>query len=107
MVGLQTTVRGAHHTKPSTVKQFMERMTKYFNGWETFAADLSWEIIYVQHGESEAITTWQECKNFPKLDNSEDATQRRRSRGRARRRGREDHGVLEGKGISVPGDDIS
>ncbi|RNE95436.1 retrotransposon hot spot (RHS) protein, partial [Trypanosoma conorhini] len=65
MVGLQTTVRGAHHTQPSKVKQFMERMAEYFRGWETFAADLSWEIIYGQHRGSRAATTWQKCENSP------------------------------------------
>ncbi|RNE95807.1 retrotransposon hot spot (RHS) protein [Trypanosoma conorhini] len=77
MVGLQATVRGAHHTKPSTVKLFKERMAEYFNDWETFAADLSWEIIYVQHRESEAITTWQRCENSPNAGDNEDAAQRR------------------------------
>ncbi|RNE95385.1 retrotransposon hot spot (RHS) protein, partial [Trypanosoma conorhini] len=76
MVGLQTTVRGAHHTKPSKVKLFMERMTKHFNDWETFAADLSWEIIYVQHRESERIKTWQKCENSTNAGNKKDATQR-------------------------------
>ncbi|RNE96289.1 retrotransposon hot spot (RHS) protein, partial [Trypanosoma conorhini] len=77
MVGLQATVRGEHHTQPGTVKLFMELMAKYFNGWETFAADLSWEIIYVQHRESEAITTWQRCENSTNVREEKDAAQRR------------------------------
>ncbi|RNE98623.1 retrotransposon hot spot (RHS) protein, partial [Trypanosoma conorhini] len=60
-VGLQTTVRGGRHTQPGTVRRLGECMAQYFNGWEAFAADLSWEIIYVRHGGSAPINTWQEC----------------------------------------------
>ncbi|EKF98231.1 retrotransposon hot spot (RHS) protein, putative, partial [Trypanosoma cruzi] len=33
LVGLQITTASEHHTIPSTVNQFNERMAKYFNGW--------------------------------------------------------------------------
>ncbi|EKG00503.1 retrotransposon hot spot (RHS) protein, putative, partial [Trypanosoma cruzi] len=45
LVGLQTTTANAHHTQTSTVRLFKERMASYFNDWEEFARDLSWEII--------------------------------------------------------------
>ncbi|PWU89247.1 putative retrotransposon hot spot (RHS) protein [Trypanosoma cruzi] len=57
LVGLQTTTANARHTQTSTVKLFKERVASYFNGWEEFARDLSWEIIYVQHADSTPIMT--------------------------------------------------
>ncbi|RNC55144.1 retrotransposon hot spot (RHS) protein [Trypanosoma cruzi] len=61
LVGLQMTTAGAHHTVTSTVKQFTERMAKYFNGWEEFSRQLSWEIIYIQHADSTPMNDWQGC----------------------------------------------
>ncbi|RNE95210.1 retrotransposon hot spot (RHS) protein, partial [Trypanosoma conorhini] len=59
-VGLQTTVRGSHHSQPGTVRRLSECMAQCFNGWEAFAADLSWEIIYVRHGGSAPTNAWEE-----------------------------------------------
>ncbi|RNC52089.1 putative retrotransposon hot spot (RHS) protein, partial [Trypanosoma cruzi] len=61
LVGLQITTAGEHHTIPSTVRQFNERMAKYFNGWEQFSEGLSWEIIYIQHADSTPMNGWQRC----------------------------------------------
>ncbi|RNC38103.1 putative retrotransposon hot spot (RHS) protein, partial [Trypanosoma cruzi] len=47
LVGLQMTTASEHHTIPSTVRQFNERMAKYFEGWEEFSEGLSWNIIYI------------------------------------------------------------
>ncbi|RNE97145.1 retrotransposon hot spot (RHS) protein [Trypanosoma conorhini] len=70
MVGLQTTLAKQHHTTVSKVKLFNEQMTEYFINWGTFSKKLYWDIIYVQHGDSEAINTWQKCnadaQNEPK-----------------------------------------
>ncbi|RNC40819.1 retrotransposon hot spot (RHS) protein, partial [Trypanosoma cruzi] len=52
LVGLRMTTTGDHHTIPSTVRQFNERMESYFNGWEEFSEGLSWDIIYMQHADS-------------------------------------------------------
>ncbi|RNF00276.1 retrotransposon hot spot (RHS) protein [Trypanosoma conorhini] len=75
MIGLQATVGGAHHTQPSKVRLFMESMAKYFNDWETLAAGLSWEIIYVQHRERDRIKKWQKCGNSTNAGNKKDAAQ--------------------------------
>ncbi|PWU97390.1 putative retrotransposon hot spot (RHS) protein [Trypanosoma cruzi] len=61
MVGLQITTASAHRTIPSTVNQFKEKMATYFNGWEEFSRDMSWEIIYIQHADSTPMTSWQRC----------------------------------------------
>ncbi|RNC31837.1 retrotransposon hot spot (RHS) protein [Trypanosoma cruzi] len=61
LVGLRMTTAGEHHTIPSTVRQFNERMAKYFNGWEQFSRQLSWEIIYIQHADSTPMNGWQRC----------------------------------------------
>ncbi|RNC33283.1 putative retrotransposon hot spot (RHS) protein [Trypanosoma cruzi] len=61
MVGLQITTASEHHTIPSTVNLFKENMAKYFNGWEKFSRDLSWEIIYIQHADSTPMKGWQRC----------------------------------------------
>ncbi|RNC51787.1 putative retrotransposon hot spot (RHS) protein, partial [Trypanosoma cruzi] len=47
LVGLQMTTASAHHTITSTVKQFTERLSAYFNDWEELSRDMSWEIIYI------------------------------------------------------------
>ncbi|EAN99306.1 retrotransposon hot spot (RHS) protein, putative [Trypanosoma cruzi] len=61
LVGLQITTAGEHHTIPSTVNLFNERMAEYFNGWEQFSEGLSWDIIYVQHADTTPLTGWQRC----------------------------------------------
>ncbi|EKG01332.1 retrotransposon hot spot (RHS) protein, putative [Trypanosoma cruzi] len=62
LVGLQmTTTAGGHHTQTSTVRLFKERMASYFNGWEEFSRELSWEIIYVQHADSTPMNGWRRC----------------------------------------------
>ncbi|RNE95997.1 retrotransposon hot spot (RHS) protein [Trypanosoma rangeli] len=61
MVAVQVTTRAEHGTKASTVRRFNDLLRSYFNGWETFAEGLSWEIIYVQHEDSAAINAWQKC----------------------------------------------
>ncbi|EKG06704.1 retrotransposon hot spot (RHS) protein, putative [Trypanosoma cruzi] len=61
LVGLQITTASEHHTIPSTVELFTERMESYFNGWEEFAQGLSWEIIYIQHADSTPMKGWQRC----------------------------------------------
>ncbi|KAF5215029.1 hypothetical protein ECC02_012321 [Trypanosoma cruzi] len=61
LVGLQMTTASAHHTIPSTVRQFNERMAEYFNGWEEFSEGLSWDIIYIQHADSTPMNGWQRC----------------------------------------------
>ncbi|EKG00392.1 retrotransposon hot spot (RHS) protein, putative [Trypanosoma cruzi] len=76
LVGLQITTASEHHTIPSTVKLFKERMAKYFYGWEKFSRQLSWEIIYVQHVDSTPMNGWQRCgvvdsNNVSGADNNE------------------------------------
>ncbi|KAF8279277.1 putative retrotransposon hot spot (RHS) protein, partial [Trypanosoma cruzi] len=61
LVGLQMTTAGEHHTTTSTVRQFTEHLSEFFNGWEEFAQGLSWEVIYVQHADSTPINGWQRC----------------------------------------------
>ncbi|RNC32224.1 retrotransposon hot spot (RHS) protein, partial [Trypanosoma cruzi] len=61
LVGLRMATASEHHTIPSTVRQFNERMAKYFNGWEEFSEGLAWDIIYVQHKDNKPITNWQRC----------------------------------------------
>ncbi|PWU84175.1 putative retrotransposon hot spot (RHS) protein [Trypanosoma cruzi] len=73
LVGLQMTTAGEHHTIPSTVRLFNERLAAYFEGWEELSRDMSWEIIYVQHENSTMITNWQRCGpvNTKKLSDDE------------------------------------
>ncbi|PWV08664.1 putative retrotransposon hot spot protein (RHS) [Trypanosoma cruzi] len=59
LVGLQMTTAGGHHTIPSTVNLFNERLSEYFKGWKKLSRDMSWETIYVQHAASKMITKWQ------------------------------------------------
>ncbi|RNC35127.1 retrotransposon hot spot (RHS) protein [Trypanosoma cruzi] len=61
LVGLQMTTASAHHTIPSTVRQFTEHLSMFFNGWEEFAKGLSWDIIYIQHADSTPMENWQRC----------------------------------------------
>ncbi|KAF8286245.1 putative retrotransposon hot spot (RHS) protein [Trypanosoma cruzi] len=61
LVGLQITTAGEHHTIPSTVSLFNERMAEYFEGWEELSRDMSWEIVYIQHENSTMIKKWQRC----------------------------------------------
>ncbi|RNC34295.1 retrotransposon hot spot (RHS) protein, partial [Trypanosoma cruzi] len=72
LVGLQMTTASAHHTITSTVKQFTERLSAYFNDWEELSRDMSWEIIYIQHEISKKITKWQKC-NYVNPKNKTDA----------------------------------
>ncbi|PWV07140.1 putative retrotransposon hot spot protein (RHS) [Trypanosoma cruzi] len=61
LVGLRITTAGEHHTIPSTVKQFTERMAEYFNGWKKFSEGLSWDIIYIRYADSTPMNDWQRC----------------------------------------------
>ncbi|RNC54162.1 retrotransposon hot spot (RHS) protein [Trypanosoma cruzi] len=61
LVGLRMATAGAHHTTTSTVRQFTECLAAYFEGWEEFSQELSWEIIYVQHADSTPMSGWQRC----------------------------------------------
>ncbi|EAN86136.1 putative retrotransposon hot spot (RHS) protein [Trypanosoma cruzi] len=61
LVGLRMTTAGGHHTTASTVRQFTEHLSKFFNGWEEFAQGLSWEIIYVEHTDSTPMNGWRRC----------------------------------------------
>ncbi|ESL09393.1 hypothetical protein TRSC58_02884 [Trypanosoma rangeli SC58] len=61
MVGVQVTTGAEHGTRTSTVMQFNNLLRSYFNGWETFAEGLLWEVIYVQHEDSTPIHAWQKC----------------------------------------------
>ncbi|RNC38348.1 putative retrotransposon hot spot (RHS) protein, partial [Trypanosoma cruzi] len=72
VVGLQMTTASAHHTITSTVKQFTERLSAYFNDWEELSRDMSWEMIYIQHEISKKITKWQKC-NYVNPKNKTDA----------------------------------
>ncbi|PWU88780.1 putative retrotransposon hot spot (RHS) protein [Trypanosoma cruzi] len=72
LVGLRMTTAGEHHTLTSTVRQFNERMAKYFNGWEEFSEGLSWEIIYVQQADSTPMNDWRRCD----VDNSDDVSKK-------------------------------
>ncbi|PBJ76491.1 retrotransposon hot spot (RHS) protein [Trypanosoma cruzi cruzi] len=71
LFGLQTTTAGGHHTQTSTVRLFKERVASYFNGWEEFARDMTWEIIYVQHADSTPIIDWQRCDDSANLTEAE------------------------------------
>ncbi|EAN81731.1 retrotransposon hot spot (RHS) protein, putative, partial [Trypanosoma cruzi] len=72
LVGLRMTTAGEHHTIPSTVSLFNERLAAYFNGWEELSRDLSWEMIYVQHENSTMITNWQRCGPVNTVNLSDD-----------------------------------
>ncbi|PWU83166.1 putative retrotransposon hot spot (RHS) protein [Trypanosoma cruzi] len=61
LVGLQMTTASAHHTTTSTVKQFTECLAAYFNGWEKFSREMSWEMIYIKNEDSKNISKWQRC----------------------------------------------
>ncbi|KAF5218430.1 hypothetical protein ECC02_008673 [Trypanosoma cruzi] len=61
LVGLRMTTAGAHHTITSTVRQFTECLAEYFDDWDEFSRDMSWEIIYVQHADSTPMNDWQRC----------------------------------------------
>ncbi|PWU82913.1 putative retrotransposon hot spot (RHS) protein [Trypanosoma cruzi] len=61
LVGLQMTTASAHHTIPSTVSLFNERLAEYFKGWKKLSRDMPWEMIYIQHEISKKITKWQRC----------------------------------------------
>ncbi|RNE98410.1 putative retrotransposon hot spot (RHS) protein [Trypanosoma rangeli] len=58
---MQMTTAGRHHTDVSKVRQLNVYLVSYFNDWEAFAKDLSWDIFYVQHANSKPIGTWQRC----------------------------------------------
>ncbi|EAN96809.1 putative retrotransposon hot spot (RHS) protein [Trypanosoma cruzi] len=75
MVGLQITTAREHHTIPSTVELFTERMAEYFNGWEELSRDMSWEIIYVQHADSTPMKKWQRC-DYVNPNNETDAEEK-------------------------------
>ncbi|RNF02262.1 retrotransposon hot spot (RHS) protein [Trypanosoma conorhini] len=61
LIGLQTTTAKAHHIATDALRRFNEQLAERFSDWETFAVDLSWEIIYVKHVESQTVYTWQRC----------------------------------------------
>ncbi|RNF08368.1 retrotransposon hot spot (RHS) protein, partial [Trypanosoma cruzi] len=72
LVGLQMTTASAHHTKTSTVNQFTEHLSRFFNGWGRFAQGLSWDIIYIQHADSKPMKKWQRC-DYVNPNNKTDA----------------------------------
>ncbi|KAF8280026.1 putative retrotransposon hot spot (RHS) protein [Trypanosoma cruzi] len=72
LVGLQMTKASAHHTKTSTVNQFTEHLSRFFNGWGEFAQGLSWDIIYIQHADSKPMKKWQRC-DYVNPNNKTDA----------------------------------
>ncbi|PWU87911.1 putative retrotransposon hot spot (RHS) protein [Trypanosoma cruzi] len=72
LVGLQMTTASAHHTIPSTVKEFTEHLSRFFNGWGRFAQGLSWDIIYIQHADSKPMKKWQRC-DYVNPNNKTDA----------------------------------
>ncbi|KEG06939.1 retrotransposon hot spot (RHS) protein [Trypanosoma grayi] len=77
MVGLQVTTASCHDTKTSTVLQFKEYLSRAFVGWEAYSRNMSWEIIYVQHTDSQRMTRWQRCDLPPeikKIDEKVDRT---------------------------------
>ncbi|RNC51341.1 putative retrotransposon hot spot (RHS) protein, partial [Trypanosoma cruzi] len=41
LVGLRMTTASAHHTIPSTVRQFKDDMAAYFDGWDELSRDMS------------------------------------------------------------------
>ncbi|KAF8285811.1 putative retrotransposon hot spot protein (RHS) [Trypanosoma cruzi] len=59
LVGLRITTACRHHRNASTVRRFTEYPTAYFDGWEDFARDMSWEFIYVQHAGIVLTSGWQ------------------------------------------------
>ncbi|KAF5214468.1 hypothetical protein ECC02_012928 [Trypanosoma cruzi] len=61
LVGLQMTTASAHHTKTSTVRQFTEHLAVFFKGWNKLSRDMSWDIIYIQHVDSNPMKKWQRC----------------------------------------------
>ncbi|PWU98837.1 putative retrotransposon hot spot (RHS) protein [Trypanosoma cruzi] len=61
LVGLQMATASEHHTTASTVKQFTERLSAYFEGWDELSRDMSWEMIYIQHALSKEISKWRRC----------------------------------------------
>ncbi|EKG08267.1 retrotransposon hot spot (RHS) protein, putative [Trypanosoma cruzi] len=77
LVGLRMTTAGEHHTLTSTVRQFNERMAKYFNGWEEFSEGLSWEIIYVQQADSTPMNDWQ---GYGAFDNSNNVSKKEKQK---------------------------
>ncbi|EAN93613.1 putative retrotransposon hot spot (RHS) protein [Trypanosoma cruzi] len=72
LVGLRMTTAGEHHTIPSTVSLFNERLAAYFNVWDELSRDMSWEMIYVQHENSTLITNWQRCGPVNTVNLSDD-----------------------------------
>ncbi|RNC33362.1 retrotransposon hot spot (RHS) protein [Trypanosoma cruzi] len=61
LVALQMTTASAHHTTATTVRQLIECMAAYFEGWDELSQDMSWEMIYVQHADSTPMKKWQRC----------------------------------------------
>ncbi|RNC40242.1 putative retrotransposon hot spot (RHS) protein, partial [Trypanosoma cruzi] len=61
LVALQMTTASAHHTTATTVRQFIECMAAYFEGWDELSQDMSWDIIYIQHADSTPMKKWQRC----------------------------------------------
>ncbi|KEG11935.1 retrotransposon hot spot (RHS) protein [Trypanosoma grayi] len=76
MVGLQVTTASRHDTKTSTVLQFKEYLSRAFDGWEVYSRNMSWEIIYVQHTDSQRMTRWQRCDLPPELKKTEENVNR-------------------------------
>ncbi|EKG00350.1 retrotransposon hot spot (RHS) protein, putative [Trypanosoma cruzi] len=72
LVGLRMTTASAHHTIPSTVSMFNERLAEYFEGWEELSREMSWEMIYIQHEISTLISKWQRCDVVNTKNLSED-----------------------------------
>ncbi|RNC56470.1 retrotransposon hot spot (RHS) protein [Trypanosoma cruzi] len=55
------TTAGGHRTITSTVNQFTERLSGFFNGWKKLSREMSWEMIYIQHAFSKKTSKWHEC----------------------------------------------
>ncbi|EKG01777.1 retrotransposon hot spot (RHS) protein, putative [Trypanosoma cruzi] len=61
LVALQMTTASEHHTTATTVRQFIECMAEYFEGWDELSRDMSWGIIYLQQADSTPMKKWQRC----------------------------------------------
>ncbi|CCD15625.1 unnamed protein product, partial [Trypanosoma congolense IL3000] len=61
VVMIQVTKASHHHTTVSKVESLRTRIAKSFTNWTEMESRLSYEIIYVQHAESVALTGRQRC----------------------------------------------
>ncbi|CCD17066.1 unnamed protein product [Trypanosoma congolense IL3000] len=61
IVLLQMSGARDHHTTTGKVDVFRKRMAKSFTNWREMESRLSYEIIYLQHADSTALTGRQRC----------------------------------------------